>query len=297
MTVDGAAFAIIGALEAFPRRLAAREIKARGGDLRRGISRRTKFAVFGHRLTDARTSAQRIAGVIEEARKAGATLLSEDAFLRLLSLAEAPEGPRDLSTRQLIDRSKLDGETFERLRLFDAFKSAGEPFGFRDLVAARQYARLAAEGVDWLGIVRAARAQRLAGPEGGVSSVRLERSGRDVLLKTGATLSELSGQLLLALPEDDPDPAEGLFEAAREAEEAEDWERAVALYRRCAEIEPKDPVVAFNLSHTLLKKGDWQEARRYLNKVLNSIRATPRPGTISPRSPASTARWSPPSGI
>ena len=181
----------------------------------------------------------------------------------MLGLAKPPAGPRDLSARQILDQSGLSRETFERLQLFDVFESAEEPFAFRDLVAAKQYARLAADGVDWLGLVRAARSR-----EGGVANVRLERSGRGVVMQSGAALSELSGQLFLGLPSADPDPSDRLFDEAREAEEAEDWERAATLYRRCVEIEPKDPDVAFNLSHVLLQKGEWQEARRYLTKVL-----------------------------
>ena len=195
MTIEGAAFVIIGGLEAFPRRLAARAIKARGGDLRRGLSRQTKFAVFGHLLTQGAPSAGKIEGRIEEARKRGASLLSENTFLRLLGLAKPSETTRDLSVRQLLDQSGLDRDSFERLGLFDVFETAEPPFGFRDLVAARQYARLQAEGVDWLGIVRAVRSRRLAAPDGGVASVRLERSGDAVLMQEGATLSELSGQL------------------------------------------------------------------------------------------------------
>jgi tetratricopeptide (TPR) repeat protein len=87
-------------------------------------------------------------------------------------------------------------------------------------------------------------------------------------VQTGATLSELNGQLLLGLPSDDPEQTDRLFEEAGEAEAADDWERAALLYRRCLESEPSDPVVAFNLSHALLKSGEWREARRYLNKVL-----------------------------
>jgi tetratricopeptide (TPR) repeat protein len=267
MAIDGAAFVILGALEAFPRRLAAREVRARGGELRHGLSRRTKFAVLGHGLIDA-ASAASIEARLGEARKAGALLLSENAFLRLLGLADAPDSARDLSSRQVADQSGLDRETFERLRLFDAFESPDEPFAFRDLVAARQYAKLAADGVGWLDLVRAARSRSLAGAGGGVSNVRLRRSGGDVMMESGTALSDLSGQLRLALPGGGTDPADRLFERAREAEEAEDWERAATLYRRCVEIEPKDPDVAFNLSHVLLKKGEWQEARRYLNKVL-----------------------------
>jgi tetratricopeptide (TPR) repeat protein len=262
MAIDGAAFVILGALEAFPRRLAAREIKARGAELRHGISRRTRFAVFGHRLADG-SSAASIEARIDEARKAGAQLLSEHAFLRLLKLTDTSEGPRELSMRQIIEQSGLGRETFDHLRLFDAFESTEEPFGFRDLVAARQYAKLAADGVGWLDLVRAAHSR-----EGGVANVRLARAGKAVLMQSGEALSELSGQLVLSLPSDEGDRAERLFEEAREAEEAEDWARAAALYRRCVEIEPKDADVAFNLSHTLLKQGEWKEARRYLNKAL-----------------------------
>jgi len=265
MAIDGAAFVILGALEAFPRRLAAREIKARGGELRHGISRRTRF--LGHKLIEG-ASAASIEARIEEARKAGARLVSENAFLRLLKLADAPKGQRELSTRQIVEQSGLDRETFERLRLFDAFESGEEPFGFRDLVAARQYAKLAADGVGWPDLVRAARSRRSASPQGGVSNVRLARAGKAVLMRSGETLSELSGQLVFSLPADEGDRGDRLFEEAREAEEAEDWTRAAALYRRCVEIEPKDADVVFNLSHVLLKQGEWQEARRFLNKAL-----------------------------
>jgi tetratricopeptide (TPR) repeat protein len=266
MAIDGAAFVILGALEAFPRRLAAREIKGRGGELRHGISGRTRFAVLGHKLIEG-ASAASIEARIEEARKAGARLLSENAFLRLLKLADEPEGQRELSTRQIVEQSGLDRETFERLRLFDVFESGEEPFGFRDLVAARQYAKLAAEGIGWPDLVRAARSRRSAGP-GGVANVRLKRAGKAVLMQSGEALSELSGQLVFSLPADENGRADRLFEEAREAEEAEDWARAAALYRRCVEIEPKDADVAFNLSHALLKQGEWQEARRFLNKAL-----------------------------
>ncbi len=267
MTIDGAAFVILGGLEAFPRRLAAREIRAKGGELRHGLSRRTRFAVFGHRLVESATPAS-VETRIAEARKTGAQLLSERAFLQLLGLLNAPDGGRDLSSRQILDQSGLDRETFDRLCLFDAFETVEEPFGFRDLVAARQYSKLAAEGAGWLDLVRAARSRRLAEPGGGVANVRLKRSGGAVVMESGATLSDLSGQLQLALPGGDADPAERLFEGARAAEEAEDWARAATLYRRCVEIEPKDPDVAFNLSHALMKKGELDEARRYLNKAL-----------------------------
>ena len=190
MKVEGAVFAILGALEAFPRRLAVREIARRRGSIRRGISRRTSIAVFGHRAAQA-WPAERILGRIEEARTAGAALISENAFLHLLALAPASATARQISTRQLLDQSGLDEETVERLRLFDAFEFSEEPYGFRDLVAAKQYARLIGEGLDWLGLLRAIRSGRVAAPSGSLASVRLERSGSDVLMRAGEALTEL----------------------------------------------------------------------------------------------------------
>ncbi|RVA47291.1 O-linked GlcNAc transferase, partial [Mesorhizobium sp. M7A.F.Ca.CA.004.11.1.1] len=46
----GAVFGTIGALAAFPLRLAAREVERQHGQLRRGITRRTTHVVFGRTL-------------------------------------------------------------------------------------------------------------------------------------------------------------------------------------------------------------------------------------------------------
>lgn len=268
MKVEGAVFAILGALEAFPRRLAAREIERRRGSIRRGISRRTGIAVFGHRAAQA-WSAERILKGMQDARLAGAMPISENAFLRLLGLATQSETPRQVSTRQLLEQSGLDAETLERLRLFDAFEFPEEPYGFRDLVAAKQYARLIADGLDWYGLVRAIRSGRVAAPGGSLASVRLERLGSDVLMRDVKGLTELSGQHLLDFPVEEADRADQLFEAAQQAEEMADWALACALYQKCLAIEPRDPVIAFNLSHAFMQLGNSAEARRYLHKVLN----------------------------
>jgi tetratricopeptide (TPR) repeat protein len=268
MQVDGAAFAIVGALDAFPRRLAARAIAGRGGKLQRSLSRKTRVAVLGHRMSS--WSGAKIIHRIERARKTGASLISENSFLRALGLSTHPETARQISARSLMDQSGLDADTLERLRLFDAFEFCDEPFGFRDLVAARQYQRLLADGLDWLGLVRAVRSGRTGATGGSLANVRLERSSwNDVLVRDGHGLIELSGQHLLALPSDENLSADDLFDEAQEAEEAEDWARARPLYHRAHQIEPSDPVIAFNLSHVLMKLGEWQEARRYLTKVLS----------------------------
>jgi tetratricopeptide (TPR) repeat protein len=267
MQVEGSVFAIIGALDAFPHRLAARAIEARGGALRRGISRGTDIAVIGHRLVQNATPA-RIAKRLDEARRAGAELISERAFLRLLGLARESEGERQLSTAELLAQSGLERDPFDLLRLFDVFDVAEEPFGFRDLVAARQCAGLIRDGVDWIALVRAVQTRSPISPDGGLSQVRLERSEwNQVLMRAGDALTELSGQHILALPEE-ADSLDQLFEEAKDAEDDGDWEGARAAYARCHAMDPRDPVIAFNLSHALLQLGDLQGARRTLNRVL-----------------------------
>jgi hypothetical protein len=267
MKVEGAVFAILGALEAFPRRLAAREIEKRRGSLRRGVSRRTSVVIFGHRAAQI-WSADRILKGMHDARSAGAALVSENAFLRLLGVTTKPETPRQISAHQLAEQSGLDSETVGRLCLFDAFEFSEEPFGFRDLVAAKQYARLLADGVDWLGLIRAIRSGRVAAPGGSLASVRLELLGGDVMMRAGQSLTELSGQHLLDFPVEEADRADQLFEGAQEAEEIGDWEHARILYEKCLAIEPRDPVIAFNLSHAFMQLDNASEARRYLHKVL-----------------------------
>jgi tetratricopeptide (TPR) repeat protein len=267
MKVESAVFAIIGALEAFPHRLAAREVEARGGKLRRGVSRSTDIAVVGHRLAQTSTS-DRILKRLEEARAAGATLISERAFLRLLGLAHESEDHRQLSAEDIREKSGLDADAFDLLRLFDVFDVSEAPFGFRDLVAARQCAGLIRDGVDWFALVRAVQTRSPISSDGGLSQVRLERSEwNGVLMRAGDALTELSGQHVLALPEE-ADSVDALFETAQEAEDDEDWERARAAYSRCHAMDPRDPVIAFNLSHAQLQLGELEDAKRTLNKVL-----------------------------
>ncbi|TIP56012.1 MAG: O-linked GlcNAc transferase, partial [Mesorhizobium sp.] len=50
MIVPGAVYGVVGALAAFPLRLAAREVERRHAELRRGVTRRTSHVVFGRAL-------------------------------------------------------------------------------------------------------------------------------------------------------------------------------------------------------------------------------------------------------
>ena len=101
----GRTFGLIGGLAAFPRRLAVREVDAQGGELQRGVTRRTTHVIFGRKLLD-RTEATRIAVRHREEIAKGRQPLSENGFLRLLGLIEAPGGAT-LSRQSILDQSGL----------------------------------------------------------------------------------------------------------------------------------------------------------------------------------------------
>ena len=268
MDFEGNGIAIVGALDAFPKRLARREIEARGGFFRRSLSRRLSWVVFGHRLITT-WSANRILDKLDQATGLAIHPVSERTFLQSIGVAEPGDALRDLSKDQLLRQSGLGEADFDLLVLFDAFDFSGEPFGFRDLVAARQYARLMNDGVSWIRLVRAIRRHGRA-DDGSLSDIRLERSDwNDVVARAGDILTEIDGQHVLSLGGEDPvAEAHDLFEQAELAEDEEDWAAAARLYRRCLDIDGTDPTVPFNLSHALMRSGELQEAITYLQKTL-----------------------------
>jgi len=75
-----------------------------------------------------------------------------------------------------------------------------------------------------------------------------------------ASADGVSGQHLLALAAEETLSADELFDEAQEAEEAEDWARAPAAYQKAHAIRAFRSGDVFNLSHALLKLGEWQEA-------------------------------------
>jgi tetratricopeptide (TPR) repeat protein len=247
---------MVGALAAFPRRLAAREVERQGGRLVRGITRGTSHIVFGRTLLAKATDAQ-IEAQAGAARKAGRHLLSENGFLRMLGLAQWPEASA-LGLQSLLDQSKLEPEIFDLLSLFDAFEHDGEPYSFRDLILARKYAGLMAGGASWGAI---ARSVHRSGPVASLTAKSLHVEGSDsIYAQNKEGLSELSGQLLLDLDRPDDAQLEDSFAAAEEAEREARYDEAATLYGRCLSIDPGDEVAAFNRANCLRAAGHASEA-------------------------------------
>lgn len=254
MQKSAAVFGIVGALNAFPRRLAAKALSGQRKRLRRGITRQTSHVVVGRRLLT--LGEAEIDRRLAPLAAADITLLSENGLLELLGLRTAPQHT-GLTRQSLLEQSRLDAAVFDRLALFDAFEHSVEPFSFRDLILSRKYAGLVAGGAGWWAI---ARAVHRAGPVSSLTALSLHPEDEATIYALdGAAKSELDGQRVLDLePSDEAD--EEYFELAASAETAGLFAEAAVLYGQCLAIDPTDSVAAFNQANCLRASGDADAA-------------------------------------
>ena len=269
MAAGAPTYAMLGALAAFPRRLAGREIARQGGALRGATARGVTHLVFGRTLLE-RMSPDEIARRHDAARKSGLVLLSENGFRRALGLTGFPaEG--GVSRISLIEQSKLDSATIDLLSLFDAFESPSEPYSFRDVILARKYMPLIQSGTGWADI---ARSVHRVGKVASLTAVALHGVGAGVFVREGTALQELDGQCVL--PFDDlptTEQADDLFAEAEAHELDGQHARAAAAYAAYLALVPGDPVAAFNRANALRAAGAADEA---LNAYAHALKLDPR---------------------
>lgn len=255
MRAGGESYGVIGALQAFPLRLATRRVQALGGRLHRNMTRGTTAVVLGRKLL-ASKSQEFIEHACGKVRANNVPLLSENGFLRLLR-SLPPVATANITRQSMLDQSRLDGDTLDLLALFDAFEHHAEPFSFRDVILARKYAGLVASGASWSAI---AKAVHQIGPVGSLTALTLQSEGpARIVARDAHSLAELDGQRLLPLPEIEED-AEDYFGLAETAEAAELFAEAATLYEHCAAIDPTDAVAAFNFGNCLRALGNLGEA-------------------------------------
>lgn len=255
MRLEGESYGVIGALQAFPLRLASQRVEALGGRLHRTITRGTTTAVLGRKLLASKEQ-ESIELSVGKARANNVQLISENGFLRDLgSLPATP--PANITRQSMLDQSGLEAAILDLLALFDAFEHHAEPFSFRDVILARKYAGLVATGASWGAI---ARSIHRIGPVGSLTTLTLETDGpARIVIRDAHSLAELDGQRLLPLPEADED-AEDYFALAETAEAAGLHAEAATLYGHCSTIDPTDAVAAFNLGNCLRVMGNLEAA-------------------------------------
>ena len=267
MVTTPASLGIVGALRAFPQRLAAKAVASRGGRLRRGVTRQTARIVVGRKLLD-KLGDDAIVARLRSPRDAGLPLMSENGLLRWLHLLDGPERA-DLSRQALLDQSRLPPETFDLLALFDAFEHDAEPFSFRDLILARKYAGLIAGGASWGAVVRSV---HQAGPVASLTALSLHPGGpQKIYAAEAGGHAELDGQRLLPLEPSDDD-GEEYFQLAESAEVAALYAEATVLYSRCLALDPTDSVAVYNRANCFRALGEVDEAA---NSYAQAIKIDP----------------------
>ena len=264
---------VIGGFAQVPNALVAQEVARRGGSMRRGLPQRTAIVAVGRRslsqLADGRLQAK-----LARADQMGAVCVSESALLHMLDLLPAPlaAGVGAVRLEQLPEQSGLDPAMVRVLVLYDIVQPWGGECGFRDLIGAREVARLLGEGLSLADIVRSA--ERLGRARAGASDHPLARlklvcddSGR-LARRIGDAIAELDGQLRLALPYADNPSVDEVFDMAEEAEQAGDLATAATLYRRCVSMDPHDPIAPFNLANVLREQGERGQAKLFFELAL-----------------------------
>ena len=261
---QGEIVTFIGRLDALSRGLARRAVTFTGGAVRRGITRRISLCVVGH---GALSQLDRWEQRLEVARKNGAAVLSENAFLRRAGMTlAATSDQRIFDAAEIASRSGIAPEHLRLLVLFDIVEPSHGKFGLRDLLVVKSVRTLLSDGLCIADVLRELACARTAldrlppnlfGDKAGHVAVRL-----------GETVSEISGQLRLPLGAFDDCSVDELFEQAEEAEDLGDWSKAERLYRRYVDRDRKDPTAAYNLGNMLYRLGRGCEARLWLRHAV-----------------------------
>ena len=263
---------LIGRLGAMTQRAAATAVAAKGGRVSRGVTRRTRIAVVGHGAYTLMGSGV-LDARLDQARAVGADCISENTFLRrLCAMCELAKIERAISPDLMARQTGLHEATIATLMLFDVFETDNGMAGFRDLVAAREIARLRGEGASLPDIIASVFAMRRRDPDKGLSQVKLTHSATDgIVLQIGDGHADFDGQMQLPMPGAAANPSiDELFEAAEIAEEDGDFAEAESLYLRCLDLDRNDATVAFNLGNVQREQGKLREARFFFQHALSS---------------------------
>lgn len=251
--LTGKSIGVLGALSALPMRLATKRVHELGGRLHRGQLRGTTILVLGRGLLT-RYGGRELERRLEAGEHTPA-LLSESGLLRLIGSRPAPPAGT-ISRAALLRQSSLDPYTLDWLTLFDAFEHHEEPYSFRDLVMARKYAALVADGATWLAIARSIK----PGSSGTLTPLHLEFGEDRIVSRDDRSVFELDGQRVMQFDAAAVDEEEDWFSRAEAAEAESQFEAAARLYGRCAAIDPNEATAAFNQGNCLRELRDLQAA-------------------------------------
>lgn len=251
--------AFTGRLASMARAEAFDLVRQKGGTPRRGLTKTTDVLIIGQLgwplLADGRPSRS-----LRLAKRYGVAIASEQRFLEWVGRATPDDQLKTYTPAQLSALSGLPLEVVEQLTEFGLLDIRQEHYGFRDLAAARQIAELFQSGVTLSTITKSLHEIRKWLPDAGLSNLRLYPASSDaILIEHLKGRTDKTGQFMLPVSESKDEP-DTLFDQAQAAEEFEDLETALRLYRKTMKLDPTDPAAPFNLGNILRSKGNKIEA-------------------------------------
>jgi tetratricopeptide (TPR) repeat protein len=259
LDLDRASVFVLGRVHGLTRQQLGAAVSRAGAKLHNRLKKRVTLVAVGSGTAHALLTGSRMIHVLERMPD-HAALISELSLQRSLGLAPPPIAEERWMTIEDVARlSGLDEEFLFWLALFDVIEPVDELFGYRDLVSAKEAARLMHEGCDFAALVTAAVALRQEGTR--LSEVRLT-VGCDgaVARNIEGVIARLDGQF--ALPFDaPPERIDDIVECAEEAEMMGDLASAERLYDLAMKMDREDPVTAFNRGNVLDAQGNHAEAR------------------------------------
>jgi tetratricopeptide (TPR) repeat protein len=250
---------LVGRLPGLTRRRLDQLVRAHGGKLSPRPSARVTIIAFGHSAASRALDDGRVR--LPSGLPATAALISENVLRRTLGLSEPPSSvERSMGQAEIERLAGLTPNLVACLVLFDVLEPVDERFAWRDLVAAREAARLLKQGVALSAVLDAASALRRRG--GHLAETRLaEGPSGELLREVAGQLSELSGQLTMRLESQQAQSLDDLLAEAEEAEERGDHAAAESLYTTAMRADTADPVLPFNLGNVFHAQGRSVEAK------------------------------------
>jgi tetratricopeptide (TPR) repeat protein len=270
--LSGQTLFLVGRIQGLTRRRLETLVRLREGKLATRPGRNVTLIAFGHSAGDRALDDGRVA--LPTGLPASAPLVSENVLRRALGLLEPPaEVDRSMGRGEIERLSGLSPNLVSCLVLFDVLEPVDERFAYRDLVAAREAARLLKRGVAIGDVLEAATALRRRGTN--LAEARLtEGPSGELLRDVAGQLAEFSGQLTMRLefgrldfgrPDtgqaQKPRSIDDLLYEAEEAELAGDHATAESLYTTAMRADTADPVLPFNLGNVFQAEGRAAEAK------------------------------------
>jgi tetratricopeptide (TPR) repeat protein len=258
---------VLGRIHGVPRAGLAAHIRRTGGSLEKRLGRRTTLAVISHSTAATLMSSGRVMRFFENA-PGDTAIISELTFKRQIGLA--PPAIQEPRTLTLLDVERLSGISSDLLfwlALYDVIEPVEERYSYRDVVSAREVARLIGEGNDFARIIAAAVDLRREGAR--LSEVRLTAASHGGLMRSlDGRAVEIDGQYPLELEDEsvDVDEVLGWAEEAHCEGEFADAER---FYRLAMTLDRMNPVIPFNLASVMDAQGRGAEAAIFWQVALD----------------------------